>query len=58
MEVVLIGVVVVMFLGVVLIQIISNKLLDMGKPYTNKDFINHLAEDFHSVVGVKIYEQD
>lgn len=24
--------------------------------YSNKDFINHLAEDLHSEVGIKIYD--
>ena len=24
--------------------------------YSNKDFIDHLAEDIHSVLGIKIYE--
>lgn len=29
---------------------------NMGKPYSKKDFIDHLAEDLHSVVGIKIYD--
>jgi hypothetical protein len=56
MEYVLICIAVVIFLGIVLFSIISNELFNMGKPYTNKDFIDHLAEDLHSVVGIKIID--
>ena len=56
MEYFLISVAVVMFFGIVLFPIINYMLLNKGKPYTNKDFMDHLAEDIHSVLGIKIYE--
>ena len=58
LEYVLIGVVAVMFIGLVLIPMIINEVVEnMGKPYTNKDFIDHLAEDLHSEFGIKIYNE-
>lgn len=57
MEYVLIGVAVVMPIGLVWILMICNEIVEnMGKTYSNKDFIDHLAEDLHSVEGIKIYE--
>ena len=49
MEYVLICVAVVMFLGIVVAPMICIEVID-------KDFIDHLAEDFHSEVGIRIYD--
>ena len=57
MEYVLIGVAVVMFLGIVVAPMICIEMIDnMTKGYSNKDFIDHLAEDLNSEVGIKIYD--
>ncbi len=58
MEYVLICVAVVMFLGIVVAPMICIEVIDnMTKEYSNKDFIDHLAEDFHSEVGIRIYDE-
>ena len=58
MEYVFIGVAALMFIGLVLISTIINEVAEnIGKPYTNKDFIDHLAEDLHSEFGIKIYNE-
>lgn len=58
MEYVLICVAVVMFLGIVVAPMICIEVIDnMTKGYSNKDFIDHLAEDFHSEVGIRIYDE-
>ena len=57
MEYVLIGIAVVMFFGIVMFPIINYMLLHKEKPYTNKDLIDHLAEDLHSEFGIKIYNE-
>ena len=49
MSMIILGVVIVLFIGV-LAPMISMKIMDgMPRKHTNKDFINHLAEDFHSL---------
>jgi len=55
MEYVLICVAVVMFLGIVVAAMICIEVIgNMIKGYSNKDFIDHLAEDLHSEVGIRI----
>ena len=44
-------------IGLVWILMICNEIVEnMGKTYSNKNFIDHLAEDLHSEVGIKIYD--
>ena len=28
------------------------------KKHTNNNLVNHIAEDFHDILGVKIYEEN
>ena len=36
---------------------VRQEMKDMKGGYSNKDFIDHLAEDFHSEVGIRIYDE-
>ena len=46
-----------MFLGIVVAPMICIEVIgNITKGYSNKDFIDHLAEDLHSEVGIRIYD--
>lgn len=36
---------------------VRHEMKGMKGGYSNKDFIDHLAEDFHSEVGIRIYDE-
>ena len=36
---------------------VRQEMKGMKGEYSNKDFIDHLAEDFHSEVGIRIYDE-
>lgn len=36
---------------------VRQEIKGMKGVYSNKDFIDHLAEDFHSEVGIRIYDE-
>ena len=36
---------------------VRQEMKGMKGGYSNKDFIDHLAEDFHSEVGIRIYDE-
>lgn len=58
MEYILICVAIVMFLSIVVVPMIYIEVINnFTKGYSNKDFIDHLAEDFHSEVGIRIYDE-
>lgn len=48
---------IILFLILPIIIILSGTYIgDNTKAKSNNDFINHLAEDFHNEIGVKIYD--
>ena len=48
---------IILFLILPIIIILSGTYIeDNTKINGNNDFINHLAEDFHNEIGVKIYD--
>ena len=47
----------ILFLILPIIIILSGTYIgDNTRVKSNNDFINHLAEDFHNEIGVKIYD--
>lgn len=48
---------IILFLILPIIIILSGTYIGNNtKVKSNNDFINHLAEDFHNEIGVKIYD--
>lgn len=47
---------IILFLILPIIILSGTYIGDNTKLKSNNDFINHLAEDFHNEIGVKIYD--
>jgi hypothetical protein len=54
---IIIGIILFLFILPIIIILLSGTYIgDNTKVKSNNDFINHLAEDFHNEIGVKIYD--
>jgi hypothetical protein len=52
---IIIGIILFLILPIIII-LAGTYIGDNTKVKSNNDFINHLAEDFHNEIGVKIYD--